>query len=107
MNRLFAVSLHHSLGRGHLRREGLCPAHVYTRDTEVSKEISKEVSTMASWITLDAPTGHEHLAIEVIHGHFNGWERGAIISKHPDEFSEEAIEILKNSIKSRKNDGPN
>ena len=31
---------------------------------------------IASWIALDAPTGHEHLAIESIQRNFNGWEKG-------------------------------
>ena len=30
---------------------------------------------IASWIALDAPTGHEHLAIESIQRNFSGWEK--------------------------------
>ena len=70
MNRLFTVSLLILAWAA-----ATFDVEVYAQHTEVSKEISKEVSTIASWIALDAPTGHEHLAIEAIHGHFNGWER--------------------------------
>ncbi len=32
-------------------------------------------STLASWIALDAPTGHEHLATEPLQDRFEGWEQ--------------------------------
>ena len=39
----------------------------------VAQEPAADV--IASWIALDAPTGHEHLAIESIQRNFSGWEK--------------------------------
>ncbi len=33
------------------------------------------LSRLASWVALDAPTGHEHLALDAIAEQFPGWER--------------------------------
>ncbi len=34
-----------------------------------------DLSALASWIAIDAPTGHEHLAIEQIQNEYAGWSR--------------------------------
>ncbi|MBL4728094.1 MAG: hypothetical protein JKY40_01820 [Gammaproteobacteria bacterium] len=34
-----------------------------------------ELAALSSWVAIDAPTGHEHLAIEQIQNEFAGWDR--------------------------------
>ncbi|PCI73020.1 MAG: hypothetical protein COB20_16485, partial [SAR86 cluster bacterium] len=34
-----------------------------------------ELAALASWIAIDAPTGHEHLATEAIQDEYAGWDR--------------------------------
>ncbi len=34
-----------------------------------------DVSTLASWVALDAPTGHEHLATNAIISTYSGWQK--------------------------------
>jgi len=34
-----------------------------------------ELAALSSWVAIDAPTGHEHLAIEQIQSEYTGWDR--------------------------------
>ena len=34
-----------------------------------------ELVALSSWVAIDAPTGHEHLAIEQIQSEYTGWDR--------------------------------
>ncbi len=36
---------------------------------------NSDVAELSSWVALDAPTGHEHLATELIQLKYNGWNR--------------------------------
>ena len=40
----------------------------------LSAQVS-EVELLSSWVAIDAPTGHEHLAMELIEEEYPGWER--------------------------------
>ena len=40
----------------------------------LSAQVS-EVELLSSWVAIDAPTGHEHLAMELIEEEYTGWER--------------------------------
>ena len=40
----------------------------------LSAQVS-EVELLSSWVAIDAPTGHEHLAMELIKKEYTGWER--------------------------------
>ena len=50
---------------------GLCGAAL----TFQANAQDADVSRIAGWIALDAPTGHEHLATQAILDNFSGWER--------------------------------
>ena len=36
-----------------------------------------ELAALSSWVAIDAPTGHEHLATEQIQREYAGWSRDA------------------------------
>ncbi|MEQ8955057.1 MAG: hypothetical protein RL120_13075, partial [Gammaproteobacteria bacterium] len=50
----------------------LCVALVFSLQVQAQQSA---VSTLSSWVALDAPTGHEHLATDAIMAAYPGWSK--------------------------------